>query len=142
MLGQVYMILHNPTGRMYIGQSSKVEQRIKHHMTMLRAGKHPVEDMQKDFNEFGEDYTITILGSTSDHYTLEIEMMDKYRSCVRGVGYNYKDPHVTSRLRNQAKKRSARASLIKLIDSLDEEERWFSYNLLSRLYENHKRSSA
>ena len=76
MLGQVYMILHNPTGRMYIGQSTKVEQRIKHHMTMLRAGKHPVEDMQKDFNEFGEDYTITILGSAVGHYTVEIVMMD------------------------------------------------------------------
>ena len=140
LVGQVYMICHNQTGRKYIGQSGNAERRIKYHMTLLRAGKHPVEDMQKDFDEFGDNYTVSILGSNAGHPTLEIEMMEKHGTCIRGNGYNYKDPHVTAKARNEAKPRSTRAKLVKLIDSLDDEQRAHSYELLSSLYGNSKRS--
>ena len=137
MLGEVYMIRHNVTGRMYIGRSQDVQKRIYQHLQRLRSGKHSVEDMQKDFDEYGNDFTVSILGEVdNNHLNLEIEMMDKYNSTTRGVGYNYKDPHITVAIRNSKKKRSTRAKLIGLIDSMTEEEKIYAYTLLSKLFKN------
>jgi hypothetical protein len=51
-----------------------------------------VEDMQADFNAYGEDYTVSIIEeidySTRDK---EYEWMCFYNSNIRGFGYNYKD---------------------------------------------------
>ena len=90
----VYRITHNVTKRMYVGSSGDVEKRINHHLCLLRAGKHPIEDMQYDFDMYGEDYTVVIIGEIK--YTgrnLEYETMEKCNSRVRGTGYNYKDKH-------------------------------------------------
>ena len=137
MLGKVYMIRHNVTGRMYIGRSKDVPLRIKQHFWKLRAGKHPIEDMQRDFDEFGDNFTVSIIGEeNNDNWHLEIEMMDKYKSTTRGVGYNYKDPHITAAIRNSKKERSTRAKIIGLIDSMTEEQKIYAYTLLSKLFKN------
>lgn len=92
--GKIYMILHNKTGRMYIGRSKNTKERIKRHFALLRAGRHSVEDMQEDFDKFGDDFTISIISeSNAENRNAEIEMMEKHNSCIRGIGYNYKDPH-------------------------------------------------
>lgn len=90
---KVYAIRHNKTDRVYIGSSSQVDKRLKNHLTALRANKHSVEDMQSDFNNFGEDYTFTILDTISNFQEREkeYEWMRKYQSHKRGLGYNYKD---------------------------------------------------
>lgn len=99
------MIRHNITGRMYIGRSSKLQKRLYSHLSALRAGRHPVSDLQKDFDTFGDDFTVSVLGKADrSHPNLEIEMMEKYQSTVRGIGYNYNDPHVTNKNRNTKKK--------------------------------------
>lgn len=131
---QVYMIRHNVTGRMYIGRSNQSQTRIKHHFQLLRSGKHPVEDMQKDFDDYGDDYTVSMLGDVENHcLRLEIEMMEKYQSTVRGIGYNYKDPTVTARTRS-TKKRSAKTKIRKLIESLDENQALYVYTFLSKMF--------
>ena len=89
----VYAIQHNVSKRIYIGSSQEVKNRYQNHMYLLRAGKHKIEDMQTDFDEYGEDYSLFIL----DEYTSrrergkEYEWMMKYQSHIRGKGYNYKD---------------------------------------------------
>lgn len=134
MIGQVYMIRHNKTGRMYIGRSKKLQNRIDHHFCLLRSGKHPIEDMQKDFNEFGDDFTVSVLGEVDNHcLNLEIEMMEKYNSTIRGIGYNYKDPHITSGMR-AAKRCSTKGKIRKIVESLDENEALYVYTLLSKLF--------
>lgn len=91
----IYKITHNVTGRMYIGRTSKFDRRIKLHLSALRSGRHSVEDMQKDFDDFGEDYTIEILDEIKigESFRKEYEYMDLYNSRIRGIGYNYKDNH-------------------------------------------------
>ena len=89
----IYILTHNPTQKSYIGSSWWVERRIKQHLWELRKGSHHVEDMQKDFDEYGEDYTVSILETCNtweEHYR-EYYWMQKYETCTRGVGYNYKD---------------------------------------------------
>ena len=89
----VYAIRHNKTGKVYIGSSKHPEQRVKSHLYALRAGRHSVGDMQSDFNTYGEDYTITYLEEITKHEDSihEYEWMRKFKSYIRGAGYNYND---------------------------------------------------
>lgn len=91
----VYMITHNVTKRMYIGSTKDFDRRIKLHLNALRSRRHTVEDMQKDFDDYGENYSIKIIGEmkATDEVNKEYELMNVYNSRVRGVGYNYKDNH-------------------------------------------------
>lgn len=96
---KIYCIRHNVTNRAYIGSSQKIEKRLRHHFDSLRGHRHPVEDMQADFDKYGDDYTVTILEEVvnyNDRYK-EYKWMEKYQSHIRGNGYNYKDHVFTSR---------------------------------------------
>lgn len=132
--GQVYMIRHNVTGKMYIGRSQDVKKRTAQHFTMLRAGRHPVEDMQDDYNKHGDDYTVTILGEATATNKLEIRMQDKYQSCVRGIGYNYKDPHVSAAVYKKAMKQSEKMLLHRLIDNLKADQITYAYTFLTKMF--------
>lgn len=89
------MITHNVTKRMYIGSTGKFDMRIRIHLNKLRSGKCHIEDMQRDFNRYGEDYTIEILDEIkiTESFRKEYDYMDLYNSRVRGIGYNYLDNH-------------------------------------------------
>jgi group I intron endonuclease len=90
---KVYAIRHNVTGRVYIGSSYRVDKRFNQHINALRSHRHPVEDMQADFDQYGEDFTLTILDhiAKSADNCKEYDWMRKNHSYIRGVGYNYKD---------------------------------------------------
>ena len=51
------------------------------------------EDMQKDFNNYGSNFTFTLIDTISDssEVSKEYQWMNNFRSHIRGVGYNYKD---------------------------------------------------
>lgn len=91
---KVYAIRHNVTGRVYIGSSCHVDKRFNQHINALRSHRHPVEDMQSDFDQYGEDFTLTVLEhvATPTDKGREYDWMNKNQSYIRGVGYNYKDP--------------------------------------------------
>lgn len=90
---QVYAIRHNVTGRTYIGSSKDVHRRYAHHLCLLRRGLHPVEDMQRDYDDHGENYSFHILADILkfEERHKEYELMRKYNTMTRGFGYNYKD---------------------------------------------------
>lgn len=89
----VYSIKHNVTGREYIGRTQNFDKRIAHHMADLRRGKHPVLDMQHDFDDYGDDFTISILEEITEfsQNKREYELMEEHESYIRGKGYNYRD---------------------------------------------------
>jgi hypothetical protein len=64
-------------------------------MAFLKKGKHSVEDMQADYDKYGENYTISILdeitGESYREMCREFELMYEHESYIRGKGYNYKD---------------------------------------------------
>lgn len=90
---KVYVIRHNKTDRIYVGSSSQVDLRIRSHLENLRRGRHPVEDMQSDYDSYGDDYTISVVDEIEQYHEREKEYqwMKRYRSFERGIGYNYKD---------------------------------------------------
>lgn len=98
---KVYAIQHNITKRIYIGSSQNIESRYLNHMYQLRKGKHTIEDMQADFNEYGEDYSLFVLEEFTSFADrcVEYKWMEKYQSHIRGKGYNYKDPVMKKRVK-------------------------------------------
>ena len=91
---QIYAIQHNVTKRIYIGSSVDPRTRYLNHICLLRNGNHHIEDMQDDFDEYGEEYSLFILETinTYEEREKEYDWMKKYESYTRGIGYNYMDP--------------------------------------------------
>ena len=90
---KVYAIRHNVTNRVYIGSSCHIDKRFAEHISALRGHRHPVEDMQADFDRYGDDFSLTVLdhiGTEADK-NKEYEWMKKNQSYIRGIGYNYND---------------------------------------------------
>lgn len=90
---KVYAIRHNVTNRVYIGSSCHIDKRFTEHISALRGHRHPVEDMQADFDRYGDDFSLTVLdhiGTEADK-NKEYEWMKKNQSYIRGIGYNYND---------------------------------------------------
>ncbi len=97
----VYAIQHNVTGRIYVGSTSKnVNNRYRQHMCALRAGKHTNVEMQRDFDEYGEDYTLFVVDRIADyeHRSLEKEWMEKLRTNDTRIGYNGGDPYFKKKI--------------------------------------------
>ena len=90
---QVYAIQHNRTKKIYIGSSKDALKRYMNHICQLRAGNHPVGDMQADFNSYGEDYSLFILEDNMVHAERqkEYEWMRRYKTFDRRFGYNYRE---------------------------------------------------
>lgn len=96
----VYAIQHNVTGRIYIGSTSvNVNERYRQHMGLLRSGKHSNKEMQRDFYEFGEDYTLFVIDKIADyeHRSLEQVWMEKLKTYDNRIGYNGNDPFFRNR---------------------------------------------
>ena len=89
----VYAMRHNKTKRIYIGSSERVCWRINDHLKALRNGRHTNELMQKDFDEFGEDYSFYSLDviPLQDFSDREYYWMMYFETYNKDKGYNYKD---------------------------------------------------
>ena len=90
----VYAITLEATGKIYVGMTQDPAQRYRHHTYLLRKGKHPVEDMQADYNTYGGPVTIRVLDKveTPEEKGKEFGWQLNLRTLERGQGYNYKDP--------------------------------------------------
>lgn len=98
----IYKLECTKTGRVYIGKTCNPEKRHKQHLFMLKARKHVIEEMQTDFDKYGESsFVFTVLESVNRQpisekaiYTdaeREKQIMLEYRSYLPEFGYNYKD---------------------------------------------------
>ena len=61
--------------------------------------KHNIEDMQSDYDNYGEDYSLYLLDEIRvfSERSKEYEWMEKLNSHIRGSGYNYKDRAMVER---------------------------------------------
>lgn len=89
----VYELKHEITGKSYVGISHNPRQRLSNHLYGLRHGTHPVEDMQTDYDEYGEHFTFRILEYVPDRsHNRELAWQIELHTLERHRGYNYKDP--------------------------------------------------
>ena len=91
---QVYALVYEPTGKMYIGSSANVVKRFRVHISQLRHGKHPVVDLQADFDRHGEHLKLIILDRIDvfADRDKEYRWMEQLQTFDRQRGYNYQDP--------------------------------------------------
>lgn len=92
----VYAIRHNPTGKIYVGATDRLDYRLKAHMNALREGYHPVAMMQADYDNYGDDYSFAILYSGPRSIGNALFQIEKMYMTILGTrnpskGYNYKD---------------------------------------------------
>lgn len=111
----VYMITNSVTGRKYIGSSHNVEYRMHTHLLLLRRGKHSVEDMQEDFDRYGEESFVFFplfekanKGKDYEKSDLEHFLKDVLRTHDRKYGYNYKDNAGTAKYLTRESRRHIR----------------------------------
>ena len=89
----VYVLLNTFTSKAYVGSTADVNHRIGTHLSLLRMGKHPVEDMQSDYDKYGDHFYLSVVDKISDREDRhkEYDWMRKLGSHKRETGYNYKD---------------------------------------------------
>lgn len=51
----IYKIVNKATGQCYVGQSQRMQKRIKEHFRLLRWDKHPNKHLQKAYNKYGAE---------------------------------------------------------------------------------------
>lgn len=86
----VYAIRHVGTGKIYIGETSSLKVRIEAHLNALRRGEHHVEQFQYDYDHFGKDVDIFILGERKPG--IEKLWFTVFKTTEKEFGYNYKEP--------------------------------------------------
>lgn len=89
----VYAIRHEPTGKVYVGSTNKLSERLSAHFTALKGGYHSNEAMQKDCTERGFSYSVFVLDliSTFQDRNKEYLWIDALGSRNPTRGYNAGD---------------------------------------------------
>lgn len=110
---QVYVLLLN-TGKYYVGLSHDPDKRFKLHRSLLHLGKHPVEDMQADYNASADKYLdyfiLTTVETESERYR-EQQWQLALRTNEREFGYNYKDPTARRAMAEAEQRKKVKAYL-------------------------------
>ena len=99
----IYAIQHNVTKKIYIGKTKDIYKRFYQHIWKLKSGKHPSKEMIRDFQKYGNDFSVFVLETIENgkqavkvnghERTLErmkeVEYMQKYNTLENG--YNVQD---------------------------------------------------
>lgn len=95
----IYMLQNTVTGKIYVGSSKDARLRAYQHMVLLRNEEHIVEDMQADYNEYGDHFKLIILDQIDsfEEKEKEYEWMWRLGTDKRERGYNYKDTRIKKR---------------------------------------------
>ena len=96
----VYVIKHEPTGRVYVGSSHDPHERFRGHFNSLKGGYHNNKSMQADCDKYGFSYSVYILDTIQgiDDKNKEFLWMDALNARAPDTGYNILDkskPHIS-----------------------------------------------
>ena len=88
----IYALRHDKTGKVYIGSTSDLQTRIRHHANLLKNGRHTNQALQADFNQ-DEGLTLFLVDVVHgmDDRCKEKLWMDALHSRDSRCGYNGKD---------------------------------------------------
>lgn len=102
MTAYVYVIHNITTRRNYVGitTTGEVDYRVEKHMYLLRTHRHTEDDLQRDYDKYGEESFIwRAIGrfNYEEAKRLEIFFMQVLRTQDRRYGYNCKDKSGTGK---------------------------------------------
>lgn len=96
----IYLLKNEVTKRGYVGRSYRPDYRYMQHINSLKAKRHTNEQMQRDFEDYGEKSFSMEIVESAETFTgkgIEGKWILKMKSFDRRYGYNYKDPFVVTR---------------------------------------------
>lgn len=110
----IYEIFNNKNKKSYIGSSQDIYKRFSNHKSDLRNNKHKNNNIQNDFNEFGEEsFEFRIVFPTFDLHKLET--LEAYYIGI----YNSFENGYNSTLTTKQKRNDPRYILISNINSYE-----------------------
>lgn len=90
------MIFNQDNGKVYIGKTTNMQQRMGYHFDRLRLGNHTNKMMQDDYNNKVKNFCWVVLENDVDRNDAsqkEILWMQKYKSYLSMYGYNSNDTY-------------------------------------------------
>jgi len=85
----VYKIENKENGKKYIGSSWKIKERFKQHLSALRNNRHPNKELQKDWNEYGEEsFKFEVLEIVNSP-KVKLEEIEQFYMDIIGKHYLY-----------------------------------------------------
>jgi len=93
MKSGIYKITNATNGKLYIGQSKRIDRRKREHLKKLVSNQHYNDHLQGSFNKYGlENFNFEVIEFCEDHQLDEKEnyFINKYDSMDREKGYNLK----------------------------------------------------
>lgn len=84
---QIYAIQHNITKRIYVGCSQCPKGRIQAHLAALKRHCHSSAEMQKDFDEYGNDFSAFGLEIVPDETIQCDEKINHYLPLLREIAW-------------------------------------------------------
>lgn len=114
MIG-IYAIVNCVNDKVYIGQSMNVQDRLAHHKSSQRHGRHENDHLQKSWNKYGEmHFDFIVLQECEERYLDDLERyyIELFCSMNRAKGYNLESggnknkrmSHETRRKMSESKK--------------------------------------
>lgn len=119
----IYKITNTSNGKVYIGQSRKLNIRINDHKNKLRKNKHVNEHLQHSWNMSGEDvFNFEVIENCTleDLNKREYFWINFYKSYSRDYGYNVEIPNTEDIVKVVAEETKAKISSSKILFSEEE----------------------
>jgi group I intron endonuclease len=92
----VYFIRNIVNGKIYVGATKKGHHRLEQHLSSLKSGTHINEEMQADFDKYGEKAFETLMFNVDDYEPHEAERLFIYflDAVNPHFGYNRDTKHL------------------------------------------------
>lgn len=105
----IYMIENTKNGKVYIGQTKKLNRRKNYHFRELKRENHRNPYLQRSFNSYGrEAFRFVVLENCDDSDNLtdkEQKWIDRFDSLNKEKGYNLSDPEDPTELKEETLER-------------------------------------
>ena len=90
----IYAIRCIENGKLYIGRTTNLKNRVEMHFRELKSGKHTNEEMLEDYKKYGREKFEAYLLEENVPFTerrKEFKYMEQFGTYDKKYGYNYKD---------------------------------------------------
>jgi hypothetical protein len=90
--GGIYQITCTRMGKTYLGSTQNIIKRLKQHHAQLKTNTHPNQEMQEDFNLYGEKtFTVTFIKLVHQNYDRKQLYLDEqeYLDVVKSFEVRY-----------------------------------------------------
>ena len=127
----IYKISTNIDGKIYIGSSSKFEERKRQHFNLLKRGKHHSTYLQNFYNKYNCKIIfdiIEIVEKKEDIWNREQYWMSFYSSFKPQFGFNCSVNPRSSKSYNPIIQYSLSGTLLKIFNNIQEAKEWMKNN--------------